>query len=139
MFVEENSGWFSSDIRETAEDILYFEKELGFKLPVAMKWLLTEYGYSASCGLENLSASVLKTIELRDTVNLPDHVFILVDWNDAGVVLMLAGSEKIIRCEMDDVYNYIETERFPKAVDVYENYPDWVQTRFEQENEEAEY
>lgn len=139
IFVTDNSGWFHSDSQETIEDIRYFEQEIGFELSASIKWLLTEYGYSESCGLDKLSSSVYTTLELRKTIDLPEHVFILANWNDERVVLMLAGRPEIICCEMEDLYNYAESGSFPKSIDIFDNYPVWVQHRLEQENEAFQY
>ncbi len=139
VFAEENSCWFSSEVRESSEDIASFEKELSFQFPTEMKWLLTTFGYSASCGIENIRSSVEKTLELRDSINLQNSVLILNDWNDAGIVLMLSGRPEVIWCGTEDIYNYVESRSFPKTVDIFANYPAWVEYCLEQEIEESEH
>ena len=138
-FVEENSGWFSSDIKETAEDLAYYEKEIGFEFQDALKWLLIEYGYSEASGLENLSTPVMETMELRSSIDLPEGVCILVNWGDAGIVLMFGEEPQIITCRMEDLHNYAEAGGFPETVNVYNDYAAWVQYRFISENEESDY
>ena len=139
IFVTDNSGWFVSDNQETLEDIRFFEQEIGFELPTSIKWLLTEYGYSESCGLDNLSSSVYSTLELRESINLPEDIFILTNWNNDRVALMFAGGSEIICCEMEDVSNFIESGSFPKSIDTFDNYPTWVQYRLEQADKMFEY
>jgi len=139
IFAHKNAGWFSSEIKESEEDINSFEKELGFEFSMELKWLLTYFGYSGACGIESLRSAVQKTLQLRDSINLQKDVFILNDWNDAGIVLMIAGKTEVIWCGTEDVYNYVQTRSFPNTVDIFANYSAWVKHCLEQEIEESKY
>ena len=89
-FVSGNQKWFAGVRPETGHSLSQYETELGFPLPPSLKWLLTTYGYSASCGIDNLKESVLRTIECRHSIALPLNVLLINDWGDVGLVFCVA-------------------------------------------------
>ena len=88
-FVNENIDLLKGARPETNDDLDRYGKELGFRLPQSVKWLLATHGYSMACGIENLEDSVKTTSECRKTISLPSNIFIINDWNDGGVVFAI--------------------------------------------------
>jgi hypothetical protein len=143
-FVSENENWFKGVHPETEEDLVTFEQQLGFPLPKSMKWLLSNYGYSTACGIENLEGSVEQTIECRESIKLPHNILLINDWGDGGLVFFVADDStdtdyEIIWSDTADIYNLIEGKQLHPGVNRYENYPTWVASRLEYEKEEEIY
>ncbi len=86
--VAENASLFRGVAHETEETIAEAERRLGLSLPMALKWLLCEHGYSAACGVANLAESVEVTLACRRSIGLSHRYVILDDKGDAGVVLL---------------------------------------------------
>jgi len=137
IFVAENKKWFEGVNPETEEELSNYEQQLGFLLPESLKWLLSSHGYSSSCGIDNLEESIQKTLELRESIKLPNNILVINDWGDAGIVFSIEN--EIIWASTADIYNLIEGQALPKEVDRFENYPSWVLERLENEQEESEY
>jgi hypothetical protein len=90
--VAERSSEFSAHRKLSDAERSATESALGVSLPESLVWLLQTYGYSAACGVDNLSETVEATQRCRSTLQLPPNVVVLNDWNDAGVVLLEFGS-----------------------------------------------
>ena len=144
IFVSNNEKWFEGVNPETDEQLSNYEKQLGFLLPESLKWLLSSHGYSSSCGVDNLKESIQKTLELRESIKLPNNILVINDWGDSGLVFSINNDTHILEHEIiwantADIYNLIEGQPIPKEADRFENYPSWVLERLEDEKEESEY
>ncbi len=144
IFVEKNSRWFQSEYKETIEDISSYEERLGFGVPDSMSWLLSEYGYTRACGVENLEGSMLTTLECRDSIELPNNILIINDWGDGGLVYCVADADsdhdyEIIWSDTADIYNLIEGKPLPDNVGRYKNFAIWVEAQLEAEIEESKH
>jgi len=144
IFVTENRKWFHGVNPETEEQLSSYEEQLGFMLPKSLKWLLSCYGYTRSCGVDNLKESIQKTIELRKSIKLPNDIVILNDWGDAGLIFSMAKDTRdseyeIIWANTADLYNLIEGKPLPREADHFENYSAWVLKRHDDEKEESQY
>ena len=84
-FVRENADWFRGVHPESPVSLERAESQLGCTLPISLKWLLTEWGYSGACGISSLTDAVTATLRCRSALRLPQPYVILNDWGDAGV------------------------------------------------------
>ena len=91
-FVESNIDWFRGRLPESDSALARYEADLGYGLPNSIKWLLTTYGYWHATGIPNLSESVTLTLELRQSITLPNNFAILADHGDGGVIVLDAAS-----------------------------------------------
>ena len=143
-FTVNNLRWLQGVCPEELEDLLTYEQKLGFPLPPSLKWLLSEYGYSMACGVENLEESVELTLDCRRKISLPKDILLINDWNDGGLVFMIANQSPyqeypIIWSDTGDIYTLIEGKPLPSDVSKYENFPLWVADRVLVEEEESNY
>ena len=140
--VGENSQWFQSDYKESIDSISSIEQKLGFGIPASMSWLLSEYGYTRACGIENLEGSLSSTLECRETINLPSNILLINDWGDGGLVFCIADNRadndyEILWSDTADIYNLIEGKPLPENIGRYENYAAWVMERLEDAIDES--
>jgi hypothetical protein len=120
-----------------------YEIDLGFPLPSSMRWLLSNYGYSMACGIENLAGSVKQTLDCRKSISLPDNILLINDWNDGGVVFAIAepvpGNEyQIIWSDSADIYRLIEGTPLPPDASRFQSFGAWVADRIEFERENGQ-
>ncbi|QDT10232.1 SMI1/KNR4 family protein [Planctomycetes bacterium K23_9] len=92
QFVESNIDWFRGRLPETESTLARYEADLGCRLPASIKWLLSTHGYWHATGIPNLNESVALTLELRQSITLPNHFVILADHSDGGVVVLDSSS-----------------------------------------------
>lgn len=92
QFVESNIDWFAGRHPEAAATLTQFEAKLGFRFPASIKWLLTTHGYWHATGIPNLNESVALTLELRQSIALPENFFVLADHGDGGVIVLDSSS-----------------------------------------------
>lgn len=125
--VASNTNWFEGIHHETAESLAAAETALGVQLPPTLKWLLSERGYSASCGIGSIRESIKDTIRCRNAIGLPHRYVILDDLGDAGVVLLDTSSPdgRVIWVGEHTVYGLKASEP-ASDIDVYPDYPSWV-------------
>ena len=142
-FTGENREWLEGSNPETERSIAAAEESLGCRLPPTLRWLLTEHGYSDSCGVDSLSDTVKATLRCRDSIGLPRRYVILNDWNDAGVVFFdtdrraSTGEFPIAWTAAYNLSRLAEGESPDGDVDVFENYPAWVRDRLNTFKDEA--
>ncbi len=91
-FVEANIDWFRGRLPESDATLAGYEADLGCGLPNSIKWLLTTYGYWHATGIPNLSESVTLTLDLRQSIALPNNFLILADHGDGGVIVLDVSS-----------------------------------------------
>ena len=132
--VFENEKRFKGVHQESDEHLSAFEQQLGFRLPNSMKWMLSTYGYSTDCGIENLESSVQKTIQCRASINLPHNILPINDWGDDGIVFCITDDSpdseyEIIWSDTAGIYNLVYGKPLHDDVSRYENYPAWVVDR----------
>jgi hypothetical protein len=126
---------------ETAEALEEYERDLGFPLPPSMKWLLSEYGYTMSSGVDNLEESVALTIRCRRDIRLPDDILLVNDWNDGGLVFCLVDDRddheyEFIWSDTADIYALIDGKPLPDDVSRYPSFGEWVQDRLVETEDE---
>jgi hypothetical protein len=133
--VEQRGELFHGSAKATQPELLDAEARLNHRLPDALRWLLAEHGYSNVCGLDSLDDAVEVTIRCRRAINLPEHIVVLNDWNDAGVVYLDYGQ---ISSSGDVPVFWVGTHNFSRLaegatldndVDSYSNYAAWVLSR----------
>jgi hypothetical protein len=134
QLVHDHREAFRSDARESPQAIERAERTLGVKFPEAMTWLLTEHGYSSVCGIDSLTQSVEATVRCRQTLELPHHIVVLNDWNDAGVVYLETSAPN---SEEMPIY-WVATHNFHRLakgatmdgdIDHFPTYAAWVEAR----------
>jgi hypothetical protein len=91
-FITEHAQWFRGGPRETPASLADAEARMAVELPESLKWLLSTWGYSESCGLPSLDGAVEATLRCRAKIGLPNRYVILDDRNDAGVVFLDVGA-----------------------------------------------
>ena len=140
-FVNENIDLLKGVRPETNDDLDRYGKELGFRLPQSVKWLLATHGYSMACGIENLEDSVKTTSECRKTISLPSNIFIINDWNDGGVVFAIVEERprdeyEIVWGDTTDLYQIIDGKALGTDIERFASFSGWVvdRVRFEREN-----
>src|SRR5258705_9928333 len=101
------------------------ERVLGGRLPDALRWLLTEHGYSECCGVSNLNESVARTLECRRSISLPANWLLLDDRGDAGVVLVDLPTGRVCWCGSYTVGN-LATGRVDADADWFDGYAEWT-------------
>lgn len=142
-FAAENREWLEGSNPESEHSIAGAEESLGCRLPPTLKWLLTEYGYSESCGVDSLSGTVEATLRCRESIGLPRRYVVLNDWNDAGVVFLdtdrqgPTGEFPIAWTAAYNLTRLAEGESPDGDVDVFEDYPAWVRDRLDTFKDEA--
>jgi hypothetical protein len=142
-FVAKNQQWFEGSNPETPDSIAAAEKSLGCVLPATLKWLLTEHGYSESCGVDSLASTVEATLRCRESIALPHRYIVLNDWNDAGVVFLDTDHETQngeFRIAWTAAYNLnrLAEGNYPDGdIDLFLDYPAWVEDRLETFKDEA--
>jgi hypothetical protein len=127
---------------ETGEELRAAEQALGLSLPESMKWLLSEWGYRRGCGVDSLEDAVEVTLRCRENCGVPSRIVVLNDWQDGGVVWMDRG-------EVDThgespiywggTHNFLRLgtgEPLDDDLDVFADYPAWVQFRLDTEQGE---
>jgi hypothetical protein len=124
---------------ETPEAFEAYEQQLGFQLPPSMKWLLSEYGYTRACGVDNLEESVELTLRCRRDIRLPGDVLLVNDWNDGGLVFCLVDGHpdyeyEFVWADTADIYAQIEGRQLPNDVGRYPSYSEWVKDRLEDDD-----
>jgi hypothetical protein len=129
-FVKQNDSRYRGVAHESPQAILSYEQRLGVSLPESLSWLLSEYGYSFSAGVDSLSDSVESTLRLRVSEGLPHSYVLLNDWNDSGIVLLSTDRGSVVWCESSDLSSVVSGL---DAGDVYEDYAEWSKSRFEEE------
>jgi hypothetical protein len=127
---------------ESTDALAKYERELGFPLPPSMKWLLSEYGYTMATGVDNLKESVELTLRCRRDIQLPNHVFLVNDWNDSGLVFCLVDERndheyELIWSDAADIYAYIQGKPLPGDVDRYASFGEWVKDRLGETEDDA--
>lgn len=135
--VAENAAWFRGVTPETAETVAEAERRLGVRLPLTLKWLITEHGYSTACGVANLGEAVEMTLACRRSIGLPRRYVILEDKGDAGVVLLDAESEggRVLWIGAHEVGRLAAGEA-ADDVDEYPEFSAWVLRCLEDAKEE---
>jgi hypothetical protein len=139
--VAENPSYFCGVSPETAESIAAAEQPLGHKLPVSMKWLLSQHGYSTACGLDSLDEAVRLTLEHRRTIHLPARYVVLNNWDDAGIVWMdtlptsAEGEHPIFWSGAHNYLRLASGDRLGDDVHAYADYGEWVAERLEDARE----
>ena len=125
--VAANPNWFDGVHPETPDSLAEAERHLGISLPPSLKWLLSEHGYSAACGVPNLAESVDVTARCRLSVGLPGRFVVLDDRGDAGVVLLDASSPagRVIWVGTHDLVKLAAGEAIVD-IDEFDSYADWV-------------
>lgn len=87
-FVESNIDWFRGRLPETDASLASYESDLECRFPSSIKWLLSTHGYWHATGIPNLGESVALTLELRQSIALPNHFVVLADNGDGGVIVL---------------------------------------------------
>jgi hypothetical protein len=141
QFAREHESRLRGVHPETAAALAQYESELGFPLPPSMKWLLSEYGYAMSSGVDNLEESVALTLRCRRDIHLPDHVFLVNDWNDGGLVFCLVDDRdnheyEFIWTDTADIYAFIEGIPLPDDAHRFAGFGEWVKDRLAETNGE---
>src|SRR3989338_1189321 len=139
-FVKANLDLLQGVHPESETDLAGYEAELGFQLPKSMKWLLSTYGYSMACGVENLEGSVKLTLDCRKSISLPSNILLINDWGDGGVVVAIAepnynNEYPIIWSDSADLYRLIEGATLPENVSKFHCFGAWILDRVEFEKE----
>ncbi|WDQ19138.1 SMI1/KNR4 family protein [Rhodopirellula sp. P2] len=92
QFVESNIDWFRGRLPETDATFTGYESALGCRFPASIRWLLTTHGYWHATGIPNLDESVTLTLQLRQSIALPNDFVILADHGDGGVIVLDSSS-----------------------------------------------
>ena len=135
-FVRANAAWFRGVKPESHASLERAESQLGFPLPVSLKWLLSEYGYSGACGVSSLDDAIVVTLRCRTAISFPKDGMILNDWGDAGVVCLDSRSGFVIWTHAHELQRHFGTGHTPLDADTFENFPTWVVSRLEIERAE---
>lgn len=140
-YVAANIDLLSGVNPESEDSFTQYETKLGLPLPLSMKWLLAEHGYSVACGVENLENSVKTTLLCRESIALPSNILIINDWNDGGVVFAIIDTTSSTEYEIlwggtSDLYSLIDGNPIPSHVTKFKDFAEWVVDRvnFEREN-----
>jgi hypothetical protein len=144
-FVAEHAQWFRGVVRETPASLADAEKRMAVDLPDSLKWLLSTWGYSESCGLPSLEDAVEATLRCRAKIGLPNRYVILEDRNDAGVVFLDVGaSSDREACPI----HWVGSHNFPRLAentpmdadcDSFAGFTEWVASELRRvQEEEAE-
>ena len=142
-FTAENREWLEGSNPETEQSLVAAEESLGCNLPPTLRWLLTEYGYSDSCGVDSLAGAVEATLRCRDSIGLPRRYVILNDWNDGGVVFFdteredPTGEFPIAWTGAHNLNRLATGDASDGDADVFEDYPSWVRDRLDTFKDEA--
>ena len=139
QFVESNVKWFRGGSAETQAALLQYETDLRCILPTSMKWLLATHGYWHATGIPNLAKSVALTLDLRKSINLPQHLVILNDLGDGGVIVLDASSRTIDdECRIYNVdstaLHNIDSVQIELDI-VYDSYGHYVESVLETERD----
>lgn len=142
LYVKSNLDILQGVHPELVSDLDQYESELGFHLPTSMRWLLSVYGYSMACGIENLEDSVKQTLDCRKSISLPHNILLINDWGDGGVVFAIADNKpendyEIIWADAFALYGLIDGEQLPEDISRFDNFSAWVADRVEFERENA--
>ncbi len=143
-FVHEHDAHFRGINPETPESLRRCESALGFELPPTLAWLLSEYGYSSCCGVDDLAECVERTLACRQAIGLPDNILLLNDWGDAGVVFTIADDRidrdyAIVWSASRDLHKLAQGVPLPSSgVRFFINFAAWVQDRLRVDIEAAE-
>lgn len=135
--VAANAKWFEGVQPETSESLAAAEQQLGVALPASLMWLLSEWGYSAACGIASLGEAIATTLRCRQTLALPTHYIVLNDWGDAGVVLLDVASPEqshegqVIWTATHNVDRLAEAREMDRDVTIYPGYAEWTLSRLE--------
>jgi hypothetical protein len=135
-FVRANAEWFHGVNPESGASLELAERQTGCSLPISLKWLLTEYGYSGPCGISSLTDAVSATVRCRSAISLREPYLILNDWGDAGVVCLDSQTGIVVWTHADELPRLSEGRPLHDA-DTFEDFPAWVVSRLEAEREEA--
>jgi hypothetical protein len=142
--VAQNEEWFAGVHPETYDSLLSAEQQLGCSLPVSLKWLLSERGYSSACGIGSLQDGVETTLRVRQALSLPVQYIILNDWGDSGVVYLDSaeadgnGEFPVYWSAVHNFTRLADGEPPDGDIDRYDDYPAWVIDRLEDAMDEAE-
>ena len=139
-----NAPWFDGVHPEPASALDAAERMLGVELPPSLRWLLGSRGYSAACGVDSLDEAVASTLRCRSALGLPARYVVLIDWGDAGCVVLEAhaGADP----DVWPVYWMGGHNLFRLAAgrpaggdcDRYEGFGEWVRARLALAVEDAE-
>lgn len=135
-FVRANAEWFRGVNPESRASLERAESQLGCPLPVSLKWLLMECGYSGACGISSLADAVTATLRCRTAIPLPQPYVILNDWGDAGVVCLDSHSGAVVWTHSHEL-PHLAAGQTPHDADSFEDFPAWVVSRLEVERTEA--
>ena len=135
-FVRENADWFRGVHPESPVSLERAESQLGCTLPISLKWLLTEWGYSGACGISSLTDAVTATLRCRSALRLPQPYVILNDWGDAGVVYLDTRTGTVAWTDAHGLHRVVEGFT-PDGADTFPDFPAWVAARLEVERTEA--
>jgi hypothetical protein len=136
-FVQKNAEWFRGVHPESPASLLDAESRLGCMLPESLKWLLSEWGYSAPCGIGALNEAVDATMTSRAVIRLPHHYVIINDWGDGGVVYLDTQTGVIYWGDAADLHGIADGALPHSDSSTYEDYPAWVLSRLEVEKQET--
>ena len=142
-FAADNREWLDGGNPETEESLAAAEDSLGCRLPPTLRWLLKEYGYSDSCGVDSLAGTLEGTLRCRDSIGLLRRDIILNDWNDAGVVFFDTarkapnGEFPITWTAAHNLNRLAAGDAADGDADVFEDYPLWVRDRLDTFKDEA--
>ncbi len=112
------------------------EVALGCALPMSLKWLLEECGYSELCGFDSLKSVVDLTIRCRRGFQLPIHFVVLADLGDSIICLETGHPGcnhecNVYRLSPRNLFQLADGRELRGDVDVYYNYASWVLSRLE--------
>jgi hypothetical protein len=142
-FVAEHAEWFRGGPRETPASLADAEKEMAVDLPDSLKWLLSTWGYSESCGLPSLQDAVEATLRCRARIGLPDRYVILDDRSDAGVVFLDVGASSdreacpIYWVGSHNVSRLAQNTPMDSDCDSFAGFSEWVASELRRVRDEA--
>ncbi len=121
---------------DSADDFIRFEAELGFPLPRSLKWLLSTYGYSGACGIDNLADAVELTLACRRQMGLPHNVLLINDWNDGGVVFAIRDDAPdaeygMVWGDASDLHTLAGGQPLPEGGTRFINFAAWIVDRIQ--------
>jgi hypothetical protein len=124
-FVAAHADRFVGVHSHTTAELDRMERLLGDRLPEALRWLLTEQGYSECCGVRNLDEAVARTLECRRSISLPTSWLLLDDRGDAGVVLLDLRTGRICWCGNHNLET-LPTGQVDADADWFDGYAEWT-------------